>query len=150
MDYQLRKAVKADEARINELFCEMLRTVYHKEDVQGYREGELDRYFTDGEDWICVAEEEGEIVGFLSIEVHREDFNYLYYDDFCVTEAHRNKGIGSAMMRKAERYAKSLGIDMVTLHVEDNNAAARRLYNRKKFERFRQDLSRIFMIKYLD
>ena len=72
MEVRFRKAIKEDFARINELFQEMLRAIYGNEDVKGYGDGDLDYYFADKEDWICVAEVGGRIEGFLSIEVHRE------------------------------------------------------------------------------
>ena len=43
MNYRIRTAVPADEARIRELFLEMLRTIYRTDDVKGYGEGDLDR-----------------------------------------------------------------------------------------------------------
>ena len=55
MTCSIRKAVQGDEQRICELFIEMLQTIYHTEDVQGYEPGYLDRYWTNGEDIILVA-----------------------------------------------------------------------------------------------
>ena len=45
MSYCIRKAVQEDEQRIFELFIEMIQTIYHTEDVQGYEPGYLDRYW---------------------------------------------------------------------------------------------------------
>ena len=42
MTCSIRKAVQGDEQRICELFIEMLQTIYHTEDVQGYEPGYLD------------------------------------------------------------------------------------------------------------
>lgn len=50
MSYCIRKAVQEDEQRIFELFIEMLQTIYHTEDFQGYEPGYLDRYWKNGED----------------------------------------------------------------------------------------------------
>ena len=72
MDYVLRKAKSADAIRIEELFVEMLRAVYHTDEAEGYKAGYLDKFFSDGEDWICVAEHENDVAAFLSIEVHRD------------------------------------------------------------------------------
>jgi hypothetical protein len=36
----------------------MLQTIYHTEDVEGYESGYLDRYWTNGEDVLFVAEDE--------------------------------------------------------------------------------------------
>ena len=150
MEICFRKAVKEDFIRINELFVEMLRTIYKREDVAGYKDGDLDYYFAHGEDWICVAEIDGRVEGFLSIEAHREQENYLYYDDFCVSAGHRGRGIGSALMKEAEKYCKSLGFSSIVLHVEKENASTRRFYEKRGFTHLRTQGTRLCMIKHLD
>ena len=55
MAYRIRKAIPEDEQRIRELFIEMLQTIYHTEDVEGYESGYLDRYWTNGEDVLFVC-----------------------------------------------------------------------------------------------
>lgn len=145
-----RKAVRQDFGRINELFAEMLCTIYDKEDASGYQESELDGYFAGRENWICVAEVDGKNEGFLSIEVHREQEDYLYYDDFAVSKEYRGKGIGSALMDEAERYGRGLDIAMVVLHVEQTNAKARGFYEKRGFNLLRMDGSRLCMIKRLE
>ena len=81
MEYRIRKAIPEDEQRIRELFIEMLQTIYHTEDVEGYESGCLDRYWTNGEERILVAED-GYVVAYLSIEVHHEpDADFIYLDD---------------------------------------------------------------------
>lgn len=149
MKWTLRKAEAKDAARINELFVEMLQTISRKDDVEGYKDGDLDYYFSGGEDWICVAESEGEIVAFLSIEVHHDEGGYLYYDDFSVSREYRGRGIGTALAAEAERYAERIGISAITLHVEKDNASARRLYGRMGFELYRDDGTRLLLIKHL-
>ena len=149
MEICFRKAVREDFGRINELFAEMLRTIYHKEDAAGYQAGDLDYYFAGRENWICVAEGDGKIEGFLSIEVHREQETYLYYDDFAVSREYRGKGIGSALMNEAERYGRGLDIAMVVLHVEQTNAKARSFYEKRGFNLLRMDGTRLCMIKRL-
>ena len=79
MTYSIRKAVQGDEQRIRELFIEMLQTIYHTEDVQGYEPGYLDRYWTNGEDIILVAADD-DVIAYLAVEVHREDVDYIYID----------------------------------------------------------------------
>ena len=90
MKYSIRKAVQEDEHRIRELFIEMLQTIYHTEDVQGYDPGYLDRYWTNGEDIIFVAED-NEVLAYLAVEVHQEDVDYVYLDDMSVTEKYRGQ-----------------------------------------------------------
>ena len=45
MSWTLRKAEKKDSDRINELFIEMLQTIYNTDRVNGYSEGDLDRLY---------------------------------------------------------------------------------------------------------
>ena len=107
MDCIFKKATAADAAGINELFVEMLRTIYCTDDADGYENGYLDKYFAGGEDWICAAEYEKDIVAFLSIEVYRAE-DYIYLDDLSVTERFRSKGIGTRLIQTAEEYAEVL------------------------------------------
>lgn len=147
MKYRIRIAAPADEDRIRALFIEMLRTVFHTEDVQGYGAGGLDRFWREGEDRVYVAEADGGMIGFLSVEVHHDPVDHVYLDDFAVTAAHRGKGIGSALLRAAEAYADRLCCRAVLLHVEKANAPAMRLYRRSGYAVFRDDGSRLLLKK---
>ena len=144
--YLLRKADANDAARINELFIEMLQTVYHTADVKGYEAGYTDRYFANGEDWICVAEKDAEIVAFLSIEVQREN-GCLYLNDFSVTENCRGAGIGTQLLGKAEAYAHKIGVPGIALHMEKSNINAHRLYHRSGYRDVKDEGSRVLMMK---
>lgn len=149
MTYTLRKAVPTDRARIEALFVEMLQAIHRREDVKGYPAGYLDRFFSGGEDWICVAQVGDAVAAFLSMEVHREDIPYLYLDDFSVGGPYRGRGIGTALLHRAEEYATSLGIPHLILHVEASNTGARRLYRRMGFMDDRREGSRVRMEKAL-
>ena len=146
-EYKIRIAVPADEKRIRELFLEMLQTIHHTADVKGYEEGYLNRFWNDCENRIYVAEENGEAVAFLSLEVHHEQKDYIYLDDFSVAEAFRNRGIGTQLIRTAESYAKETGIPAVLLHVEKTNRSAMHLYERSGYSIFRDDGNRYLLIK---
>ena len=124
----LQIAQSGDFERINELFVEMLRSIYPAQPVRGYAEGELDRYFSGGDDRIFTILAEGGIIAFLSVEVHREDGGFLYLDDFSVTEKHRCRGIGTSLLRHAAAYACELQLPVLCLHVESSNLSALRLY----------------------
>ncbi len=146
MRYRIRKAIPEDEQRIRELFIEMLQTIYHTEDVEGYESGCLDRYWINGEERILVAVDKS-VVAYLSIEVHHEqEAEYIYLDDLSVTESHRNLGIGSALIHEAEAYAKEIGIQRMLFHVEKSNTDAFRLYERLGYKVFRDDGNRYMMI----
>lgn len=148
MPYGIRTAGTDDEGRIRELFVEMLQTICRTDTVSGYEPGYLDKFWSGGEDRIYVAED-AEVVAFLSVEVYRAPQSYIYLDDLSVTEAYRNRGIGTALIRTAEARAKALAIPAIVFHVAKSNGAARRLYERLGYEVFRDDGSRYLMKKDL-
>ena len=119
-----------------------MRTIYHTDDVKGYGEGDLDRFWSETPDRIYVAED-GKVIAFLSVEVHHDPVDHIYPDDFSVTAAYRNKGIGSALIRAAEEYAGQIGSQAVLLHVEKANTSAMRFYERNDGNRFllKKDIS---------
>ena len=149
MQWILRRATEADAPAVEALYVEMLRTIYRRADVQGYAPGDLDRFFCGGEDWICVAEAAGQVIAFLSMEVHREAQDYIYLDDFCVAGAYRNRGIGTQLLGVAKQFAGEIGFACIALHVEKSNAAARRLYEKHGYGFLRDDGSRILMSKQM-
>ena len=80
MDFVYRKAESSDSPRIAELFEEMLRTIYHTNDVKGYEDGYLDRFFSGGDDLIgtkliSLAENYSESIGIPAIVLHVEKTN---------------------------------------------------------------------------
>lgn len=52
----------------------------------------------------------------------------LYVDTLAVGPAHQRQGIGSALLRDAERRARELGLPRIALDAEVDNAPARALY----------------------
>lgn len=148
MEFTVRIAVPEDEKRIRELFVEMLRTIYQTEIVQGYESGYLDKFWLDCEDRIYVAVSSS-VEAFLSVEVYREPEEYIYLDDFSVSEQYRGRGIGTRLIREAEAYAKELGIGRIVFHVEKRNGSAFRLYERLGYTVHRDDGTRYLMKKDL-
>lgn len=146
MNYRIRTAVPADEARIRELFLEMLQTIYQTQEAEGYQEGYLDRFWNGSEDCIFVAEDE-DVIAFLSVEVHHEPGTYIYLDDLSVAAAYRNRGIGSALIRTAQAYAEEKAASAVLLHVEKTNQMAIHLYERLQYLVFRDEEHRLLLKK---
>ena len=144
----IRESVVTDENRIRELYIEMLQTIYRKEVVDGYKNGDLDRFWTGDEDRIFVAEDRT-VIGFLSVEAHHEDEDYIYLNDFAVTSEYRNKGIGSALLRAAESYAREIDILKLCLHVEKTNLSAMQFYEESGYAIYRDDEHRFLMNKEL-
>ena len=147
MKYSIRKADKKDEKRICELFIEMLKTIYKTDDVKGYDEGYLDRYFADKENVILVAESDSEVIGFISVEVHREEHEYIYLDDFSVSESKRGNGIGNELLKEAEEYGKSVRVFASLLHVEKSNERAFNFYKRNGYSVLEDQDNRLLLIK---
>lgn len=149
MEYITRKATKTDENRIRELFIEMLQTIYSKDNVDGYEDGYLDKFFDQREDWICVGEVNGSVVAYLSIEVHHEQEDFLYLDDLSVSRQYRNNGIGTKLIQIAEAFAKETGISTILFHVEKSNTSAFKLYQRLGFSILSDEGTRFKMVKRL-
>jgi len=147
MSWTLGKAEKKDSNTINQLFIEMLQTIYHTDQVTGYSDGDLDRFFDGRDEWISIAIDEDKIIAFLSIEVHHEEKEYIYLDDLSVTKQYRNKGIGTKLIRNAEAYANEISIHTICFHVEKSNTAAFRLYERLGYNIYEDQGNRYLMMK---
>lgn len=150
MEWKIRKAVKEDEDRIKELFIEMLQTIDSSQNVNGYEDGYLDKFFYDRDDWICVAEVNGSVVAYLSIEVHHEQEEYIYLDDLSVSKEYRNNGIGTNLIKAAEKYAKEKDIHTILFHVEKSNISAFRLYERLEYSIMNDEGTRFRMKKNME
>lgn len=143
------KAQRGDFDRLNELFIEMLQTIYDTDQADGYSSGDMDRFFAGGDEWICTVADHDTIIAFLSIEVHHEDQEYIYLDDLAVTGKYRNKGIGTSLIKRAEEYAKEIHLTTLYLHVEKTNVSALRLYQKLGYTICEEQGSRYLMSKEL-
>jgi ribosomal protein S18 acetylase RimI-like enzyme len=144
VNFTLRKAHADDKKRIEELFIAMLESIY-TEAQNGYETGYLNKFFTGGDDWICVAECNDTIIGYIAIEVHNEPEKFVYLDDISVSEAFRSQGIGSALIKKAESYAAEKNAAYIALHVDVSNTSALKLYERLGYSVRRNEENRLFM-----
>ncbi len=144
VSFTLRKAHTDDKKHIEELFIAMLESIY-TEAQNGYETGYLDKFFTGGDDWICVAECNNTIIGYIAVEVHNEPEKFVYLDDISVSEAFRSQGIGSALIKKAESYAAEINAAYIALHVEGSNTSALKLYERLGYSVRRNEENRLFM-----
>lgn len=148
MEYIIRRATTEDVPQIKTLFVQMLQAIYQKEDVPSYPDGYLETYFISSKyNQIYVADLEGEIMAYLSVECHFEKENFLYLDDFSVAPKYRRKGIGTALVSCAHNYARQLCIDKVYLHVEASNTSALSLYKKMGYQVFQLENGRVKMLK---
>lgn len=80
---------------------------------------------------LLIAEAAGERLGFVYLERLRD---YFTQDDhghigmLVVAEEAAGRGVGSALIREAESWARRLGYDRLTLTVFEGNRAARDVY----------------------
>ena len=89
---------------------------------------------------ILVYEDNGNVVGFILLQAKtRPDFDfmlpgkYCYIMDIIVTESHRNKGCGTALMNAAKTWAKEHNCNFINLDVLVNNPGAINLYKKLGF-----------------
>jgi ribosomal protein S18 acetylase RimI-like enzyme len=78
-------------------------------------------------DDMLVAEADGVVVGMLHLQVSRFGFAEL---GLSVDRAWRGRGVGSALMRAGEVWARGRGLHKLSLEVFPTNEAALALYRR--------------------
>lgn len=140
----IRKATNKDITAISELYREQFREMarlipdFIKEGDQSTEF--LEKTVSDDNSDILVYETEGEIVGFILLQAKtRPDFDfmlpgkYCYIMDIIVTENHRGKGFGTALMNAAKDWAKDQNCSFINLDVLVNNPGAIRLYEKLGF-----------------
>ena len=81
--------------------------------------------------FVIAEDENGERTGFLYAVMERDFFTdepYLHVSEIATVRS--GDGVGAALMDAAESRARKRGYRFVTLNVVDENAAARRFYER--------------------
>jgi ribosomal protein S18 acetylase RimI-like enzyme len=79
---------------------------------------------------LIVAIRDGEVVGQVAAVVHRhpDKPTELYIDEVGVAPAHQRQGIAQKMLAAMFAHGRSLGCDQAWVGTENDNVAARRLY----------------------
>lgn len=140
----IRKAICYDIPAISELYREQFREMaklipdFIKEGDQSVEF--LEKTILNEDSDIIVYENDGTVVGFILLQAkERPDFDfmitgkYCYIMDIIVTEAHRNKGFGAALMNSAKDWAKEQNCSFINLDVLVNNPRAIKLYEKLGF-----------------
>jgi len=98
---------------------------------------------------LFVAEEEGRLIGFVSvlgacIPDSPDDGStpFAYVDDLVVVEAYRGRGVGQALLRRAEAHATACGRSFLRLRVKGGNQPARDFYARAGFTEYEVELEK--------
>ncbi len=140
----IRKATNNDLSAITQLYREQFREMA-KLIPDFVKEGDQSTEFikntiTKDDSDILVYEYNRNIVGFILLQAKtRPDFDfiipgkYCYIMDIIVTEKHRGKGFGTALMNSAKDWAKEQNCNFVNLDVLVNNSEAIRLYKKLGF-----------------
>ena len=141
---QVRKAEKKDISSILSLLDEV-NEIHEKArpDIfkrgQKYHEKDVEALLEDKKVHILVAEEET-VLGYAILfeEEQKEDElmkerRFLYLDDLCVDKKARGKGVGSLLLREAEKLARSLSYSKITLRVWSFNEKAIAFYQKEGY-----------------
>ena len=135
----IRKATHNDIPAIAELYREQFREM-SKLIPDFIKEGDqsvefFEKTISDDDSDILVYENDGTVVGFILLQAkERPDFDfmlpgkYCYIMDIIVTELHRSKGFGTALMNAAKNWAKEKECTFINLDVLANNTNAIKLY----------------------
>jgi len=96
---------------------------------------------------VFVAEADHAVVGFIGViarvdpdEPDEEATPYSYISDLVVLPAYRRRGIGSALLRRAEAYARERGMTLLRINVLAKNHVAGQLYRAFGFSDYRVQL----------
>ena len=140
----IRKAICDDIPTISALYREQFREM-SKLIPDFIKEGDqsvefLEKTISSEDSDILVYENDGTVVGFILLQAKvRPDFDfmlpgkYCYIMDVIVTEAHRNKGFGTALMSSAKDWAKEQNCSFINLDVLTTNTNAISLYEKLGF-----------------
>ena len=140
----VRKATHNDITAISELYREQFRGM-SKLIPDFIKEGDqsiefLEKTISSEDSDILVYENDGTVVGFILLQAkERPDFDFMLPGEYCyimdviVTEAHRNKGFGTALMNSAKDWAKEQNCSFINLDVLTTNTNAISLYEKLGF-----------------
>lgn len=91
---------------------------------------------------IFVAEVAGRVAGMVCVyarvkseAVDEEDYEYAYISDLVVLASERGKGLGRALLKQAEDYARRQGAQLLRISVLAQNKVARDLYLASGFQK---------------
>lgn len=156
--FHIRQAELDDVAGLHELSLAVARdgrgSVYTLEDVQaegpraGARVSESIAPATRDDALVLVAVAEGRLVGYAS--VHRVKPSFTRHVGVFSTEVHpeyQRRGIGRALMRASQEWAKGRGIERLELYTRADNDRARALY---ESEGFTEESKRVRFIRLPD
>ena len=138
---EIRTANKKDALKLDELLSKLIDYEGLKYDPNTNPYIKIEQFFERrigiGENYILVAEDNGEMIGFLSadsnmngIKLNKETkIQFLY-----IEEKYRNQGVGTKLMDSYLKYAKEQGVKYVAVNHYLANEEGEKLYKKFGFE----------------
>jgi GNAT superfamily N-acetyltransferase len=126
----VRPAVAADFAAVASLIALLGRTTLEPETTAAIQSG-YEHYLTRSDTAALVAEIEGEVVGFISLEFRQRLIRVrpqAWIADLVVAERHRGRGAGKALLLRAFELAREQNCWSVTLESGAQRTVAHQLY----------------------
>ena len=156
---QIRQAVKADYAAVRDLYAEAdalhadaVSDLFRHTKAPARTRSLFDGFLADPAMLLLVAESSGTAIGLVrAVERRRDDIpdvpalrprRFVAVEELVVAASARRRGIGTALMERAEAWALERGMDVVELTVYDFNTAARALYDKLGYETRHQQLAK--------
>lgn len=104
--------------------------IFPASDIKTYPPEEIDygEIVSREDQAVFLYYEDGKSVGQMIL---RKDWNrYVLVENLCVSRKSRGRGIGTALLRKAEEWAREAGLRGLALETQDNNLLACRFYQK--------------------
>jgi ribosomal protein S18 acetylase RimI-like enzyme len=142
----IKEATEADLPVIKEmdrdvvLYVAGLDSAKNLEEVKNRHEEIFERWHSISSQKIYMAIDEDipdKPLGFIWLVANNEQFTgvpYCFVMDIGIRESERRHGIGTALMKKAMEYTRSLGYDRLKLMVNGKNKNAIRFYRKLGFD----------------
>lgn len=147
---KIRKAIATD-ARLLSSLCVDVQTLHaeHHPDIfklpaqDDFAASFFDGLLADATINIFIADEAGQALGYVVCKLIDRPENvftfpmrYLLVDQISVRPTARGKGVGAALLERAESLAKELGLKRIQLDSWDFNTGAHAFFEKQGFEKF--------------
>ena len=112
--------------------AEELFEAVNSKQYPNYDGAEAEDYISSADRIAYLAYEDGRCVG--QVLLAKTWNGYAHVEDISVARAFRGRGIGRALLEKAEAWAMKNQLDALSLECQDNNLLASRFYRQNGFE----------------
>jgi len=138
MSIRIRQASVQDSAVIAQLVAQLIETSgYEGREVSPEQIEETLRRMADRDTCqVLLAEDEGQVVGLLSLSFRHTLFHRApsaLIDELVVAQGHRGRGIGRQLMSEAIERCRAAGCSEIEVSTERSNEAAQRFYRQYGF-----------------